>query len=186
MIRSSRIKLSAFVLAAVAALSSAALVVARQTPEGRQGDAGARERAAALRSPDAQKRAAAAYEISKRPREAKALVGVLVEMLGDAARVDANAYRKREEWNPDAPVTVGKEAARALTPAGGEAVEPLVGALSRKEAEARTNAAWALGAIGDKRAVPPLTETLRRDADEGAREQARWALGVVDDKDKDR
>src|ERR1051325_8028599 len=181
MFRSSRIKLLTFVVAFAAALFSAALAAARQTPESRPADAGARERAATLRSPEAQKRAAAAYEISKRPREAKALVGVLVEMLGDAARVDPNAYRKREEWNSDTPVTVGREAARALTSAGGEAVEPLVGALSRKESEARTNAAWALGAIGDRRAVSPLTETLRRDADEGVREQAAWALGAIGD-----
>src|ERR1051325_11976516 len=106
MLRSSRSKSFAFALAAAVALLSAALVVARQTPERSQADAGARERAAALRSPDAQKRAAAAYEISKRPREAKALMSVLIEMLGDAARVDPNAYRKREEWNSDTPVTV--------------------------------------------------------------------------------
>jgi hypothetical protein len=50
MLRSSRGKSSAFVLAVVAALFSAALVVARQTQESRPTDAGARERAAALRS----------------------------------------------------------------------------------------------------------------------------------------
>src|SRR5919112_1712197 len=43
-------------------------------------------------------------------------------------------------------------------------------------------AAWALGAIGDKRAVAPLTETLRRDAAESAREQAAWALGAIGDR----
>jgi HEAT repeat protein len=181
MFRSSRSKSSAFVLAFVAALFSGALVVARQTQESRPTDAGTRERAAALRSADALKRAAAAYEISKRPREAKALVGVLIELLGDATQVDATAYRKREQWNRDMKVTVGDEAARALTAAGAEAVEPLIDALSRNEVEARSNAAWALGAIGDRRAVLPLTETLQRDADETTREQAAWALGAIGD-----
>src|SRR5215213_6835486 len=119
MLRSSRVKSSAFVLAVAAALFSTALVFARQKSESRAPDAGARGRAEALRSPDAQKRAAAAYEISKRPAEAKALVPALVEMLGDATTVDANAYRKREHWSSDTPVTVGQEAARALTEAEG-------------------------------------------------------------------
>src|SRR5215212_6036833 len=98
MLISSRSKSFALVLAAAAALFSAALVAARQKSEGRQSDAGARGRAEALRSPDAQKRAAAAYEISKRPAEAKALVPALVGLLGDATTVDADAYRKREHW----------------------------------------------------------------------------------------
>ncbi|HKG15866.1 MAG TPA: HEAT repeat domain-containing protein [Pyrinomonadaceae bacterium] len=182
MLGSSKSKSFALVLALAAALFSAALVVARQKSESRPPDAGARGRAEALRSPDAQKRAAAAYEISKRPGEAKALVNALVELLGDAAQVDANAYRKREHWNSDTPATVGQEAARALTAAGAEAVEPLTAALARKETEARRNAAWALGAIGDRRAVTPLTETLRHDADEKTREQAAWALGAIGDR----
>src|SRR5215212_9650020 len=98
MLRSSRGKSFALVLAVAAALFSAALVAARQKPEGHQSDAGARGRAEALRSPDAQKRAAAAYEISKRPAEAKALVPALAGLLGDATTVDADAYRKREHW----------------------------------------------------------------------------------------
>jgi len=189
MFRSSRSKTLTFiVLAAVAALFSAALVVARQKQERRQArtqessPADASARAAALRSPDALKRAAAAYEISERPREAKALIGELVELLGDATMVDPNSYRNREKWSPNTPVTVGMEAARALTSAEGEAVEPLIAALSRKEAEARKNAAWALGAIGNQRAVMPLTETLRHDDDSNVREQAAWALGAVGDR----
>src|SRR3712207_5446345 len=148
MLRSSKTKSVALALAAAAALFSTALAFGRQRSEGRPSDAGARGRAEALRSPDAQKRAAAAYEISKRPAEARALVSTLVELLGDAAQVDAKAYRRHEQWNSDVPVTVGNEAARALTAAEDAAVEPLIGALSRKESEARTNAAWALGAIG--------------------------------------
>jgi HEAT repeat protein len=182
MLRSSRSKSLTFVLAVVTALFSAALVVARQAQESRPTEAGARERAAALRSADALKRAAAAYEISKRPHEAKALVGVLIELLGDATQVDPASYRKREPWgNENMKLTVGREAARALTAAGADAVEPLIGALARNATEARASAAWALGAIGDRRAVLPLTETLRRDADETTREQAAWALGAIGD-----
>ena len=118
MLKSSRSK--SFALALAVALCSTALVFARQKSESRQkvesrpaADAGARGRVEALRSPDAQKRAAAAYEISKRAGEAKALVSTLVEMLGDAATVDAHAYRKHEQWTSEVPVTVGPEAARS-------------------------------------------------------------------------
>jgi HEAT repeat protein len=44
----------------------------------------------------------------------------------------------------------------------------------------RTQAAWALGAIGDARAVPGLTRALK-DADAGVRKQAAWALGAIGD-----
>jgi len=145
--------------------------------------AGARERAEALRSSDATKRAAAAFELSKRPEEARAAMSALVELIGDATVVDPNIYRKQERWwsgQPD--FTVGKEAARALTAAGGEAVAPLIAALGRAETEARRNAAWALGAIGDGRAEDALRAALR-DEDKSVREQARWALGVVAERD---
>jgi HEAT repeat protein len=49
----------------------------------------------------------------------------------------------------------------------------------------REQSAWALGAIGDARAVAALRASLR-DSDKGVREQARWALGVVSgEKDND-
>jgi HEAT repeat protein len=42
----------------------------------------------------------------------------------------------------------------------------------------REQAAWALGAIGDSRAVDALLPALR-DASAGVRRQAAWAIGVL-------
>jgi HEAT repeat protein len=67
---------------------------------------------------------------------------------------------------------VGKSAA------GGRRAREGRGAALAGRLEARRNAAWALGAISDARAVEPLTGALG-DSDAGVREQARWALGVV-------
>src|SRR5919202_4413548 len=130
-------------LLAVAVLScvgAKAPTRAQQRSGSQPPDAGARERAAALRSPDALRRAAAAFELSKRHHEARALMGALVELLGDAAQVDPAAYRKGERWNEPAPITVGKEAARALVAVGAAAVGPLVAAPGRTAAGTRHNA----------------------------------------------
>jgi HEAT repeat protein len=42
----------------------------------------------------------------------------------------------------------------------------------------RKQAAWALGAIGDSRAVQGLMKALK-DTDAGVRKQAAWALGAI-------
>jgi HEAT repeat protein len=42
----------------------------------------------------------------------------------------------------------------------------------------RKQAAWALGALGDQRAVRGLMTCLK-DADAGVRKQAAWALGAI-------
>ncbi|HJQ33857.1 MAG TPA: HEAT repeat domain-containing protein, partial [Pyrinomonadaceae bacterium] len=143
----------------------------------------AEARVEALRSSDPLKRAAAAYELSKRPAEARAAIDVLLELLSDATVVDPGVYRRQDRMNsPYTNTTVGEEAAHALTVAGAEAVAPLIAALGRAEGEARRNAAWALGAIDDRRAVEPLTKTLGADADARVREQAAWALGALGDR----
>jgi HEAT repeat protein len=54
----------------------------------------------------------------------------------------------------------------------------LIGALSDSAAGVRKQAAWALGAIGDGRAVNALTKSLK-DTDAGVRKQAAWALGAI-------
>ena len=54
----------------------------------------------------------------------------------------------------------------------------LVKAVSDADARVRTQAAWALGAIGDERAAEAL-RAATQDKDKNVREQARWALGVV-------
>jgi HEAT repeat protein len=45
---------------------------------------------------------------------------------------------------------------------------------------ARRNAAWALGALEDQRAVEPLLDLLE-DREAGVREQVCWALGALGD-----
>jgi len=155
----------------------------RSQGEARAQSAEAPARVESLRSSDPVKRAAAAWELSKRPAEARAALDVLVELLSDAAAVDPGVYRKQDRMNsPYTNTTVGEEAAHALTAVGAEAVAPLIDALGRTEGEARRNAVWALGAISDRRAVEPLTRTLGADADARVREQAAWALGALGDR----
>ncbi|WP_295432905.1 HEAT repeat domain-containing protein [uncultured Thiodictyon sp.] len=60
-------------------------------------------------------------------------------------------------------------------------VEPLITALKDKYREVRSNAASALGSIGDKRAVEPLTRLTQEDFEknQGVREVALQALEAV-------
>lgn len=58
------------------------------------------------------------------------------------------------------------EAAEALISAGSSAVEPLISALKFDNWKVRGNAAWALGKIGDARAVNGLVEALNDDVPE--------------------
>lgn len=46
----------------------------------------------------------------------------------------------------------------------------------------RSRAAWELGKIGDRSAVPALIEALQRDESEDVRWSAAWALGELGDK----
>jgi hypothetical protein len=61
---------------------------------------------------------------------------------------------------------------------GRESVDGLVNALSDASPDVRSQAAWALGMIGDSRAVEPLSRALK-DEDAEVREQAAWALGLI-------
>jgi bilin biosynthesis protein len=58
------------------------------------------------------------------------------------------------------------EAADILISLGSKAVEPLLAALAFDNWKIRGNAAWALGEIGDRRAVMPLIEALEDDVPE--------------------
>ena len=53
-------------------------------------------------------------------------------------------------------------------------------ALKDSNAPVRHQAAWALGIISDRNAVPALVDVLK-DADKGVRQQAAWALGAIGD-----
>ena len=55
---------------------------------------------------------------------------------------------------------------------------PLIPLLTDSDVGVRRQAAWALGALGDARALEPLLSALK-DTDAAVRRQAAWAVGVV-------
>jgi HEAT repeat protein len=101
---------------------------------------------ALLRSGKPQQKAAAAYWLGQQKSAAAGAVDSLLEFLGDATEVDAKQYRQR----PLEKMTLGEEVAAALVNIGHPSIEPLIRVLKNSpQAEARKNAAWALGALHD-------------------------------------
>jgi HEAT repeat protein len=99
-----------------------------------------------LKSGKPQQKAAAAYWLGQQRSAAAAAIDQLLDLLGDATNVDAKQYRQR----PLDKMTLGEEAAAALVNIGHPSIEPLIRVLkSSPQAEARKNAAWALGALHD-------------------------------------
>jgi HEAT repeat protein len=114
---------------------------------------------------------------------ASAAIPALIDMLDDDEPVAPEVCREdgRPWWGDERrPITPGQEAARALVRIGTASFDPLVKALAATGPTARRNAAWALGALDDQRAVAPLIASLK-DADQAVREQTAWALGALDD-----
>lgn len=109
-------------------------------------------------------------------------IPALVALLEDAEPVAPEVCREdhRRWWGDEQPITPGEAAARALVHIGSASLDPLIKTLASSAAVARRNAAWALGALDDQRAVTPLIKALR-DSDPNVREQASWALGAIDD-----
>jgi HEAT repeat protein len=115
------------------------------SPSGGDGDAVARH-IAMLRSGKPQQKAAAAYWLGQQRSAAAPAVDSLLEFLGDATEVDARQYRQ----HPLDKITLGEEVAAALVNIGHPSIEPLIRVLKTSpQAEARKNAAWALGALHD-------------------------------------
>jgi HEAT repeat protein len=109
------------------------------------GDAVARH-IAMLRSGKPQQKAAAAYWLGQQRSGAARAVNSLLEFLGDSTEVDARQYRQ----HPLEKITLGEEVAAALVNIGHPSIEPLIRVLKTSpQAEARKNAAWALGALHD-------------------------------------
>ena len=106
---------------------------------------------AQLKSGSAQQKAEAAYKLGQQHSSAAPAVKPLVDLLGDTTEVNASAYRHTtREHRP----TLGEEVAVALVHIGRPAVEPLIQVLkTSSSAQARKNAAWALGALHDTGAV---------------------------------
>ena len=135
-----------------------------------------------LRSPDPVVRVSVACARDVFNSTATAAIPALVDLLNDAEPVSPDVCREdhRRGWGDERPITPGQEAARALVRIGSASFDPLVEVLGSPGATARRNAAWALGALDDRRAVTPLIGSLR-DNDEHVREQAAWALGAIGD-----
>ena len=112
---------------------------------GGESDAMARH-IAMLKSGRPQQKAAAAYWLGQQRSAAAGAVDRLLEFLGDATEVDAKQYRQ----HPLEKMTLGEEVAAALVNIGHPSIEPLIRVLKTSpQAEARKNAAWALGALHD-------------------------------------
>ena len=102
---------------------------------------------AVLRSGSAQEKAAAAYWLGRQHSAAAPAVDPLVELLSDISQIDPMRYRGSKILQK---LTLGEEAAAALVNIGHPSIEPLIRVLKTSPfAEARKNAAWALGALHD-------------------------------------
>ena len=135
-----------------------------------------------LRSPDPVVRVSVACSREVFDESAAAAIPALIDLLDDAEPVSPEVCRDdhRRWWGDEQPITAGQESARALVRIGIASFDPLTKALASAGPTARRNAAWALGALDDQRAVTPLIASLR-DEDQLVREQASWALGALDD-----
>lgn len=115
------------------------------SPSGPDSDAIA-QHLAMLKTGKPQQKAAAAYWLGQQRSAAAGAVDRLLEFLGDATEVDAKQYRQ----HPLEKMTLGEEVAAALVNIGHPSIEPLIRVLKTSpQAEARKNAAWALGALHD-------------------------------------
>ena len=173
--------------------------------------------AAGLASADPSTRARAACELRVLGSQAAAAMPRLVALLEDGSPVDAAVCAERT-WGhgrfrgAQESTTPGEQAASALVAIGTPAYDSLTKALAAPAWIARSNAAWALGALGNHKAVPLLSRSLTdtepnvrkrgawslgaldaseavpalvealKDTDAGVREQAAWALGAIDDR----
>ena len=138
--------------------------------------------AAGLASADPAARTRAACELRDLGSGAVPMLARLTAMLDDGSPVDAAVCGNRT-WRhgggTEDATTPGEQAASALVAIGTPAYEPLTRALTAPGWVARKNAAWALGALGNRDAVPLLTRTLR-DTEAPVRRGGAWALGALD------
>jgi len=100
-----------------------------------------------LKSGKPQERAAAAYWLGQQHSAAAIAVEQLVGLLGDSTQVNPSQYRAKRVLGK---LTLGEEVAAALVNIGHPSIDPLIRVLKTSpDAEARKNAAWALGALHD-------------------------------------
>ena len=100
-----------------------------------------------LKTGKPQQRAAAAYLLGQQHSAAASAVEGLIELLGDLSQIDPAQYRATKVFQK---MTLGEEVASALVNIGQPSIDPLIRVLKTSpDAEARKNAAWALGALHD-------------------------------------
>ena len=149
--------------------------------DGTQDQPKLRELTGMLTAPDPEARTKAACGLRELGDEAAPALDALVALLNDGAPVEQSACGRRwTRWNADNRTSPGEQAASALVSIGHRSVPPLLRTLKSPSWIARRNAAWALGALDDRRAGSPLIELLA-DSEPGVREQAAWALGALDE-----
>ena len=140
--------------------------------------------AAGLASADPVARTKAACDLRELGSQAASAMTRLVALLDDGSPVDGAVCGERTWGNgrfrgAQESTTPGEQAASALVAIGTPAFDPLAKALAGPAWIARTNAAWALGAMGNRRAVPLLSRTLG-DSESSVRKRSAWALGALD------
>jgi HEAT repeat protein len=142
--------------------------------------AGADTVASRLSAPEPESRGRAACDLREMGDAAAPAISRLVALLADGAPLDRRVCERTWWRGSQSDLTSpGELAASALVAIGSQAYTPVVGALKSSAWIARRNAAWALGALDDERAVNALVEALR-DPEAAVREQVAWALGALD------
>jgi HEAT repeat protein len=139
------------------------------------------ELTAQLASTDVVSRTRAACQLKEIGNEAEPALNALLAMLADGTPVPRSVCGERwRRGDSPMPTSPGEQAASALAEIGSPALAPLMRTLKHTSWTARRNAAWALGAIDDHRAVTALIGALK-DNEATVREQVAWALGAIGD-----
>ena len=137
--------------------------------------------AAGLKSADPAARTRAACELRELGSSAAGAIPQLITMLDDGSPVDPSVCGEHTwRWNGQpTSTTPGEQAASALVSIGTPAFEPLMKAAQAPGWIARENAVWALGALGNSKAVPVISAALK-DTEAAVRRRGAWALGALD------
>ena len=136
---------------------------------------------AGLKSADPVARTRAACDLREMGSGASGAIASLVTLLDDGSPVDAGACGEHTwRWKGEGTTTTpGEQAASALVAIGSASFDPLVRVVQSPAWIARENAVWALGALGNRNAVPTVTGALR-DTEAAVRRRGAWALGALD------
>lgn len=140
--------------------------------------------AAGLASPDPATRTKAACDLREMGSGAEPVISQLAGLLGDGSPVapsvcGEHTWRARGGTDQTTP---GEQAAATLVAIGTPAYSALARTLEASAWIARSNAAWALGALHNHAAVPLLERALR-DSEASVRTRSAWAIGALDGAD---